>query len=339
MVISQATVCGTGAWGTTFAQVLADAGMNVTMWGRNPDTVAAINEGMNSQYLPDIPLPRQISATCDLAAALDGTQLLVVAVPVSAVRAFMRSAAKLLPTNVPVVSLSKGLEDQTHKSVHQMICEETALPGSQVAVISGPNLSREIAMRQPTATVVACEDPDLAALIAKSCHTEYFRPYVSTDVLGCEIAGATKNVIAVAIGAAEGLGVGINSRSTLITRGLAEITRLGSFMGADPATFAGLAGVGDLITTCSSRLSRNYSFGVRIGQGMSVDEAIAVSAGVVEGARSARPIVELAKSLGVDMPISEGVVRVLHEGASVEEMGRMLLSRPQKMDGWQISFV
>lgn len=339
MSISQATVCGTGAWGTTFAQILADAGMKVTIWGRNAATVADINAGENRQYLPGIPLSHGIHATTDLRQAVSDTDLLVVAIPVAGIRSLMEKCAQLLPENAAIVSLSKGLEQGTFKNVHTMICESASLAPNRVAALSGPNLSREIAQHHPTATVVACSDTHLAAQIAKACHTPYFRPYVSADVLGCEIAGATKNVIAVAIGAAEGHGVGINSRATLITRGLAEITRLGTAVGADPATFAGLAGVGDLMATCSSKLSRNYSFGYRLGQGMSVADALEASAGVVEGARSAQPILELAHSLGVDMPITESVVRIIHHGASVAEMGHMLLSRPQKMDGWKIELL
>lgn len=339
MPMEKATVLGTGAWGTTFAQVLADSGLSVCLWGRNRQTNALINEGENSTYLPGIELSPRLSATDDLGEALQGAGLVVVAIPVAAVRDTLTRARDLLPEGAAIVSLAKGLELGTHKTVHQMITEATGIASQRVAVLSGPNLSREIAEHHPTATVIACEDADLAAQIAEACHTPYFRPYVSTDVIGCEIAGATKNVIAVAIGAAEGFGLGINSRSTLITRGLAEMTRLGIRLGADPDTFAGLSGVGDLVATCSSRLSRNYSFGVRIGQGLSCEEALAVSPGVVEGARAARPILELAHSLGVDMPITESVVRVVHDGASVREMGEMLLSRPMKKDGWKIEFI
>ena len=176
-------------------------------------------------------------------------------------------------------------------------------------------------------------------MIARTCHTSTFRPYVSGDVLGCEIAGAVKNVIAVAIGAAEGMGLGINTRATLITRGLAEMTRLGTTLGASADTFAGLAGIGDLVATCSSKLSRNYSLGVRMGRGASLDEALELSPGVVEGVRSALPILQLARAHDVDMPITESVVRVVHDGDSIEHMGQMLMSRPQKMDGWRIELL
>ena len=221
----------------------------------------------------------------------------------------------------------------------EIIADASGVPGRRIAVLSGPNLSREIADRQPTATVVASGDVELAKEIARTCHNPYFRPYVSTDVVGTEMAGATKNVIAVAIGAAEGMGLGLNTRSTLITRGLAEMTRLGTALGADPATFAGLSGIGDLVATCSSRLSRNFSLGHRLGSGMSMAEAMALSPGVVEGVASAGPILQVAASVGVDMPITGAVVEVVEGRATIEDMGRMLLARPQKMDGWKIELV
>lgn len=339
MTMTHAAVLGTGAWGTTFAQVLADAGMTVTMWGRNAHIVEFINSHENSTYLPGIELSPTVRATTDLGMSLDGADLVAVVVPVAAVRETLERAAPLFEDGTSVLLLAKGLELDTGRTVHQVALEATGLPASRVAVLSGPNLSREIAEHNPTATVVACEDTDVATDIAIACHTSYFRPYVSPDVIGVEIAGATKNVIAVAIGAAEGMGLGVNTRATLMTRGLAEMTRLGTALGADPGTFAGLAGMGDLVATCSSKLSRNYSLGFRIGRGASLDQALALSPGVVEGVRSALPILQRAEALGVDMPITECVVHVVHDGATIEQMGEMLLSRPQKMDGWRIELL
>lgn len=336
---SRATVLGTGAWGTTFAQILADTGLEVSMWGRNADVVEFINSGENASYLPGIELSERISATSDIAQAVEGSQMIVVAVPVAAVRPTLESARDHLAEDAVFLSLAKGLELESLLRVDEIIAQASGADESRIAILSGPNLSREIAEHNPTATVIASTNLELASSLAKSCHTSYFRPYVSTDVIGSEIAGAAKNVIAVAIGAAEGMGFGVNTRATLITRGLAEITRLGTALGAHPQTFAGLAGVGDLMATCSSRLSRNFSFGHRVGQGMSVEEAIALSPGVVEGARSAEPILALAKSLNVDAPIISAVVSVVRDGASIEQMGQMLLSRPQKMDGWRIELV
>ncbi|MDC4232782.1 NAD(P)-dependent glycerol-3-phosphate dehydrogenase [Actinomyces sp. B33] len=337
--IRSAAVLGTGAWGTTFAQVLADAGLPVSMWGRNTQTVEFINSGENPTYLPGIELSDTIRATTDLRGAVEGADLVAVAVPVAAIRPTLVEAAPALAADAAILSLAKGLELESLDTVDRVIARAAGVDDSRIAVMSGPNLSREIAEHQPAATVVASRDVDLAARIAKAAHTSYFRPYVSADVVGTEIAGATKNVIAVAIGAAEGMGLGVNTRSTLMTRGLAEMTRLGTTMGADPATFAGLAGIGDLITTCSSRLSRNYSLGYRMGTGMGLDEALSLSPGVVEGVRSAAPILQVARGLDVDMPITESVVRVVSGRASIEEMGEMLLSRPQKMDGWRIELV
>ena len=331
MSMTTAAVLGTGAWGTTFAQVLADAGVDVTMWGRNTDTIAFINGHENPTYLPGITLSERIEATTDIARAVSGKQLVVVAVPVKAVRATLEAARASFAPNAALLSLAKGLELGTLKRVDQIIADASGVPGSRIAVLSGPNLSREIADRQPTATVVASSDVELAKEIAKACHNSYFRPYVSSDVVGTEMAGA--------IGAAEGMGLGINTRSTLITRGLAEMTRLGTALGADPATFAGLSGIGDLVATCSSRLSRNFSLGHRLGSGMSLAEAMALSPGVVEGVASAGPILQVAASVGVDMPITSAVVEVVEGRASIEDMGRMLLARPQKMDGWKIELV
>lgn len=339
MGMTHAAVLGTGAWGTTFAQVLADAGMTVRMWGRNHSVVDFINSHENSTYLPGIHLSDTVTATTDLGAAVDGAELVAVAVPVSAVRATVAAAAPDLAEGAALLSLAKGLELETRRTVHDVIREASGRASESVAVLSGPNLSREIAEHNPTATVVACEDAELATRIAIACHNPYFRPYVSTDVIGCEIAGATKNVIAVAIGAAEGMGLGTNTRATLITRGLAEMTRLGTTLGAQSDTFAGLAGIGDLVATCSSKLSRNYSLGLRMGRGASLEEALHLSPGVAEGARSAVPILQVAREHGVDMPITEAVVRVVHEGATIDEMGEMLLSRPQKMDGWRIELL
>lgn len=339
MSMTTAAVLGTGAWGTTFAQVLADAGVSVTMWGRNADTISFINGGENPTYLPGIELSGHINATTDIAEAVAGRELVVVAVPVKAVRATLSAAREAFAPDVALLSLAKGLELGSLKRVDEIIAEASGVPSSRIAVLSGPNLSREIAERQPTATVVAATDAELAKEIAKACHNSYFRPYASTDVVGTEMAGATKNVIAVAIGAAEGMGLGINTRSTLITRGLAEMTRLGTALGADPATFAGLSGIGDLVATCSSRLSRNFSLGHRLGSGMGLAEALALSPGVVEGVASASPILQVAASVGVDMPITGAVVEVVEGRASIEDMGRMLLARPQKMDGWKIELV
>ncbi len=331
-------VLGTGSWGTTFAQVLADSGHRVVMWGRRELIVEMINEHENSAYLPGVELSDAITATTDIGEAVDGCDIIVVAVPIKAIDEVVRHAVVYSP-DATYVSLSKGIEVGSRRTVTEIMKEAGALPDSQVALVSGPNLSMEIAVRQPTASVVASADLETAKKLARVCHNSYFRPYVSTDVIGCEISGAAKNVIALAIGAAEGLGLGANTRATLMTRGLAEMTRLGTALGARPDTFGGLAGVGDLIATCSSRLSRNYSLGYRLGKGMTLEQALELSPGVAEGARTAHPLLEIADELGVDFPITRAIVATLSGDATVEEMGEMLLGRPQKMDGWEIELL
>lgn len=331
-------VLGTGSWGTTFAQVLADSGHSVSMWGRNEPVVQMINEGENSTYLPGIELSKSISATTDMSQAVSNADMIFVAVPVGATADVVAKAAEVAPDAL-YVSLAKGIEIGSKSTITGTIRRAGNLDVSQVGLISGPNLSMEIAKKQPTAAVAASSDLETAKRLGKACHSGYFRPYVSTDVIGCEIAGATKNVIAIAIGAAEGMGLGSNTRATLMTRGLAEMTRLGNAVGADPVTFAGLAGLGDLVATCSSKLSRNYSLGYRMGKGMTIEEALALSPGVAEGAKTAAPLLELATELGVDMPITSAVVAGLSGAATVPEMGEMLLGRPQKMDGWEIELL
>lgn len=339
MSIQRVGIIGTGAWGTTFAQVLADAGREVIMWGRNEETVAQIQSGSNQRYLPGIRLSPKITATTARSKVATDVDLLVVVLPTQVIRETLEPFQGLISPETPILSLSKGLERNSLKLVTDIISEAATVELYRVAALSGPNLSREIIEKHPTATVVASSSEDLASEIAEACHNSYFRPYVSTDLVGVEVAGATKNVIAVAVGAAEGMGWGSNTRTTLITRGLAEMTRFGIALGAHPDTFAGLAGMGDLIATCSSKLSRNFSFGYRMGQGMSKEEAKALSVGVVEGAATARPLVRQARKLGVDMPISEAVSAVINDGADLFEMSRALLDRPRKRDGWRIHLV
>lgn len=335
MSIQRVGIIGTGAWGTTFAQVLADAGRDVIMWGRNEEIVGQIQSGSNQRYLPGIRLSPKITATTDRSEVTTDVDLLVVVLPTQVIRETLEPFRDLISPETPILSLSKGLERGTLKLVTDVISEAAGVELYRVAALSGPNLSREIIEKHPTATVVASTSEDLAAEIAEACHNSYFRPYVSTDLVGVEVAGATKNVIAVAVGAAEGMGWGSNTRTTLITRGLAEMTRFGIALGAHPDTFAGLAGMGDLIATCSSKLSRNFSFGFRMGQGLSKEEAQALSIGVVEGAATAGPLVRQARKLGVDMPISEAVSAVINEGADLTATGRELLDRPRKRDGWR----
>lgn len=329
--MTRTAVLGAGAWGTAFGKVLCDAGGEVALWARRPEIAADITERReNRAYLPGIRLPERLRATTDVAAALEGAQLVVLAVPAQTLRGNLTGWAPMLPPQVTLVSLAKGVELGSCKRASEVICEVAGVAPNQVCVLTGPNISREIAEEQPAATVVACGDHDRAVAVQAACTAPYFRPYTNTDVVGCELAGAVKNVIALACGIAQGMGMGVNTLATIITRGLAETTRLGVALGAEAMTFAGLAGLGDLVATCTSPLSRNRSFGERLGRGESVAEAGAASHQVAEGVASCWSILELAQRTGVEMPITEQVVRVVHHGASPVAMVRELMSRETK---------
>jgi glycerol-3-phosphate dehydrogenase (NAD(P)+) len=330
-VSARAAVLGCGSWGTTFATVLTDAGCAVRMWGRRQEVCAEITDSRrNSAYLPDIELPESLTASTDPAYALDGAELVVLAVPSQSLRENLTRWTALLPPDAVLVSLMKGVELGTHERMSQVMAEVTGAGPERIAVVSGPNLAREIAARQPTATVVASTHHPTAERVAAACSTSYFRPYTNTDVVGVELGGAVKNVIALAVGIAEGLGYGQNTQASLITRGLAETARLGVALDADPATFAGLAGLGDLVATCASPLSRNRTFGVNLGAGMSVDEVVANTRQTAEGVRSCQSVLDLARSVGVEMPIVEHVVAVVHGGMPARAMAGSLLSRARK---------
>ncbi|HEY9244715.1 MAG TPA: NAD(P)H-dependent glycerol-3-phosphate dehydrogenase, partial [Streptosporangiaceae bacterium] len=245
--------------------------------------------------------------------------------------------APLLPADATLLSLMKGIELGTHDRMSQVIAEVTGAGAERIAVVSGPNLAREIAERQGVAaTVVASADDTLAKRLQQECHTPYFRPYTNPDVIGCELGGAVKNVIAMAVGIAVGMGCGDNTRATLITRGLAEITRLGVALGADQHTFAGLAGLGDLVATCNSPLSRNRTFGELIGRGVPVADVAAVTTQVAEGAKSARPVLELARALDVEMPITEVVVGVMSEQIDIGQAAALLTARSAKPERYGV---
>ena len=327
----KATVLGAGSWGTTFAQVLWDAGTPTVLWARDAVIVDAINASHeNPRYLPEISLPPALTATTDPAAALDGADLVVFAVPAQTLRASLASWAPLIPPGALQVSLLKGIELGSAKRMSEVIMEVLGVPQSQVAVVSGPNLAREIAERQIAASVVACSDESGARLLQRACHTGYFRAYSNTDVTGCELGGTVKNIIAIAVGIAVGLGLGDNTKATLITRGLAEMARLGEAVGADPRTFAGLAGMGDLVATCSSPLSRNRTFGQHLGQGMTAVQARTVTSQTVEGITSCEPVLELARKHGAEMPISEAVAALIAGHLPVIEAAAVLASRSAK---------
>jgi glycerol-3-phosphate dehydrogenase (NAD(P)+) len=324
-------------WGTTFAQVLCDAGTSVMLCGRHKELTQAINDQHeNPGYLPGIPLSPALRATADPAEALDGADLVVLAVPAQTLRENLAAWLALLPADAALVSLMKGIEHGTHRRMSQVIAEVTGAGEDRIAVISGPNLAREIAARQHAATVVAAADEALAKQLQQACHTGYFRPYTNPDVIGCELGGAVKNVIAIAVGIAIGMGLGDNTQALLITRGLAEIARLGAALGADQHTFAGLAGMGDLVATCSSPQSRNRTFGENLGRGLALDAAAPSSSQVTEGVKSAEPVLELARAQGVEMPITEVVAGVTGGQIGIGEAAVLLASRSAKPERYGV---
>jgi glycerol-3-phosphate dehydrogenase (NAD(P)+) len=331
--VTRAAVYGNGSWGTAFAMVLADAGCTVTLWGRRPELAEAINTTrVNPDYLPGVQLPTGIHATADPAEAARGAEFTVLVVPSQTLRANLARWAGLLPADTVLVSLMKGIELGTAKRMSEVIEEVTGAGPERVAVLSGPNLAPEIAERQPAASVVACRDETVAKRFQAACHTPYFRPYTNTDVVGCELGGAVKNVIALAVGIAEGMGLGDNAKASLITRGLAETSRLGLAMGADAQTFAGLAGMGDLVATCSSPLSRNHTFGTNLGRGMTLQETIAVTSQTAEGVKSCQSVLELARRHRVEMPLTETVVGIVHHGTPPLVALKELMSRTAKAE-------
>lgn len=326
--MTRAAVLGAGSWGTAYAKVLADAGTWTTLWARRPEVAAAVREQHeNPTYLPGVELPVRLTGSSDRAEALADADIVVLALPSQSLRESLAAVRETLPPGCLLVSLMKGVELGTAKRMSEVISEVADVPADRVAVVSGPNLAHEIAAEQPAATVVACVDHDRAVSLQRACTTGYFRPYTNADVVGAEVGGAVKNVIALACGMAEGMGFGDNTVASLITRGLAETARLGTALGADPLTFAGLAGLGDLVATCSSPLSRNRTFGERLGAGLSVAEVTASTNRTAEGVKSCRSILDLAGKHDVDMPITALVVAVVYQGMTPSEMVRNLMRR------------
>ena len=331
--MTRCAVYGTGSWGTAFAMVLADAGCEVTLWGRRAALVDAVNNGRtNPDYLPGVELPASVRATTDPAEAARGAEFTVLAVPSQTLRAGLADWTPLLAPGTVLVSLMKGVELGSAMRMSEVIEDVAKVGAERIAVVTGPNLAREIAARMPAAAVVACPDETVAQRLQAACHTPYFRPYTNTDVVGCELGGAVKNVIALAVGIADGMELGDNAKASLITRGLAETTRLGMALGADPLTFSGLAGLGDLVATCSSPLSRNHTFGTNLGKGMTLQETIAVTRQTAEGVKSCESVADLARRHGVEMPITETVVGIVHDGKQPLVALKELMSRSAKAE-------
>ncbi|MEQ8965531.1 MAG: NAD(P)H-dependent glycerol-3-phosphate dehydrogenase [Azospirillaceae bacterium] len=339
-------VLGGGAWGTALAVAAGRAGSQVTLWARDAAVVEAINrDHCHPRALPGIALDPEIRASDDPAAAIVGADAVLLAVPSQAVRRVARLAAAHAAPDLPVVICAKGIEAATDKTMVEVVAEE--LPGRPLAVLSGPSFAADVAEGQPTAVALAVDDaadahhgPDrsLGAMLALALSNPSFRPYLTDDVAGVEIGGTVKNVIAIACGVAEGLGFGANTKAALITRGLSEITRLGAALGARPETMTGLAGLGDLVLTCGSTQSRNMAFGVALGRGTPLAEALAAG-GTVEGAANAAQVVELARHHGVEMPIAETVHAVVNGGLSVEQAVEALTGRPLRAEPAELDHV
>jgi glycerol-3-phosphate dehydrogenase (NAD(P)+) len=331
-MVSTIAVMGAGAWGTALAKALADAGGEVTLWARRSNVAAEINATRhNGYYLPGVQLPAGIRATNDASEALNEASTVLLAVPAQTMRTNLQQWTGLFADGATLVSLAKGIELGTLMRMSQVIVAVTGVDPNHVAVVSGPNFASEIADEQPAATVVACSDSGRAVALQRALNTGYFRPYTNADVIGTEIGGACKNVIALACGMAAGVGFGENTAAAIITRGLAEIMRLGIAVGAKGATLAGLAGVGDLVATCTSPRSRNRSFGESLGRGETMESAQQARDGhVVEGVTSCESVLALASSYDVEMPLTDAVHRVCHKGLSVDQAVALLLGRSTK---------
>lgn len=318
-------VVGAGSWGTTVASVAAE-NTPTTLWARRPEVAHAINtEHKNPSYISSVALSPSLVASTSLAETVSDADVVVMAVPSQGFRTTLKEASSFIRPWVPIVSLSKGLEPGSLLRMSQVANE--VMPGHPVAVLTGPNLASEIASGQPAATVVAIDDAVIATALQQLFSSATFRVYTNPDVVGCEIAGVVKNVIAIASGIAMGMGFGDNTRATLLTRGLAEMTRLATALGGTPESLAGLAGMGDLIATCSSTASRNTTVGMRLGQGESIDDIVASMSMVAEGVRSSAVVLELARQHGVEMPITEQVVAVCHHNKSASDALVALMTR------------
>lgn len=324
-------VMGAGSWGTAFAMIAADAGAQVRLWARRSEVAEEIRtQRTNASYLPDARIPDALVATDDPAAALADADVVVLAIPSVGVEEQLGAWAGTIPDGATLVSLVKGVDVASMRFASEVLVASLDCEPDRVVVVSGPNLARECAARLPAATVAASRDPARAAHVQAEIMAPYFRVYTNEDKVGVEVAGAVKNVIALAAGAAHGMGFGDNTTAAVVTRGLAEMTRLGVALGGTPLTFSGLAGVGDLMATCTSPQSRNRSVGVRLGRGEAIDTIIASMQMVAEGVNSSRAILGLAERHGVEMPITQGVVAVCHGGRDPRGLVEALLAREAK---------
>jgi glycerol-3-phosphate dehydrogenase (NAD(P)+) len=328
--MTRLAIIGAGAWGTALALAARRAGSDVTIWARDPDIAAAINERHeNPVYLPGLALDPSIAATADLAQAVAADAVLL-AVPAQFLRDALAALAPNLPASAPLLLCAKGIEIVTLKTMSEVADELS--PRHPLAVLSGPSFAAEVARDLPTAVVIASHDPALARIFMAALGSARFRPYLSEDPIGVEFGGAVKNVLAIACGIVDGRRLGDNARAALITRGLAEMTRLGVAKGAHAETFAGLSGLGDLVLTCGGAQSRNHALGLALGEGSSLDDALAGRRSVVEGIASAASATALAARLGIEMPIAAAVEAVLHRGMAIDDMIEQLLARPRRAE-------
>jgi glycerol-3-phosphate dehydrogenase (NAD(P)+) len=328
--MSYIAVIGAGSWGTTLASLLAEKEFDVSLWAFEKDLVATINDtGMNSVYLPDVQLPANLKVTYDIAEAIKKARYILNVVPTQFTRSVFNEAVKYMPEDAVIISASKGIEQGTLLTVSSILKEIT---GHQTAVLSGPSFAKEVINKFPTAVTLATENPDTGLIIQEIFNTHYFRVYTHSDMLGVELGGALKNVIAIASGITDGLGLGHNARAALITRGLAEIVRLGVSLGADERTFSGLSGLGDLVLTCTGPLSRNYSVGVSLGKGLKLKEILSSTKSVAEGVATALSAFELSRKQGIEMPITEQIYEVIYKEKTPENAVSMLMNRTLKSE-------
>lgn len=330
----RAAVIGGGSWGTALASVLAHNGHDAVVWSHDPEAARSLLERHeNTKYLPGLRLPEQVTGTPDMAVALAGAELVLAVNPSHVTREVMKKAAPLLPRATPIVCATKGIENETLLTMHEVL--EDVLPSEMhpyLVCLSGPSFAKETAQRLPTAVVVASPWEKMAQKVQRFLSNDYFRVYTSPDVAGVELGGSLKNVCAIAAGISDGMGFGNNTRAAIMTRGLAELVRLAVKKGANPITLSGLAGMGDLVLTCTGELSRNRTVGLGLGRGQKLDEILAGMTQVAEGVRTAKSVHDLARKLGVDMPLHDAIYRILYEGLSPKAALQALTARELKSE-------
>ena len=337
--MAKVAILGSGSWGTTFGKVLAEGGSDALLWARRPELANEISQARrNTQYLPGITLPESLGASSDIDEVLEGAEQVYLSVPSQQLRGLLESVADRIPADVPVISLMKGVESSTMMRMSQVIEEAAGIDPARVAAASGPNLALEIAREEPTAIVVASRAEDTALAVARIARTDYFTTFINTDIVGTEYGGVLKNLVALAIGIVDGVGFGENTKASILTRGLAEVTDFAVAYGAERATMQGLAGLGDLIATCNSPLSRNFTAGRLVGMGYSKDDVVSRMQQTAEGLASVEPVWQLAKQGDVMMPILKQVRRVLHGRMAPADIAPHLTSKDDEPQGETFEF-